>query len=115
MLYFSGSLGGPRHLDNRAVGLLIERRATGRKLAERMVLLAHEERAVRERLAHAPLVKRAVLQRVAREIRIRQRVSTRAENPNVSVLYVPRGRVDLIDLQPRVTGAGHRDIGERAL
>src|SRR5688572_17375167 len=36
-----------------AVGVLVERRATGGELAERMILRTHQRRAVAERAAHA--------------------------------------------------------------
>src|SRR5260221_7212356 len=74
----------PRQLDHRPVHLLIKRRAARRELAELIVLLAHQISTKRQRLAHAPLVEFAALQRIAGEIGIRQRAAPDAEETDVA-------------------------------
>ena len=65
----------PRFLHDFAVAVLIKWRTAGGELAQRMVLLPHEIRAERQRLADSALVEIAFFQRIGGEIRIRQRAA----------------------------------------
>src|SRR5438094_2919108 len=75
ILSMPAALRRPGFLHDLAVSLFIEWRTAGRKLPQRMVLLPHQIRTERQRLAHAPLVEvaSADASRSAGGIRARQR------------------------------------------
>src|SRR5579872_7483326 len=104
-----------RFLHDLPVAFFIERRAPRRKLSQRMMLLPHQIRAKRQRLAHAPLVQIALLHRIGREIRIRQRPASDPHKLNIALRQISRPGVDRVLLQPAISGPDHRQIGKRAL
>src|SRR5690242_10160582 len=105
----------PRQLHDRPVDFLVEGRAAGGELAERVMLLAHQVRAESESLADAALVQLAALQGVAREVGVSQSAAADAEKADAAVPNIAGAGVDRVLLQPAIAGADHGQPGERAL
>ena len=88
-----------------AVGLLVERRAAGRELAQRVVLRPHQRRAVAERAADALAVELAVVEQLPHQVRLRQRRPADADERHPAVADVRRPGLRQELLQVAVAGA----------
>src|SRR3954468_16430729 len=99
-----------RLLPDRAVRLLVERRAAGRELAQVVVLRPHQRRAVAERPADPLAVELAVVEQLLDEVRLRERRPTDSGKRAPAVPEVGRRRLRQELLQITVAAADDRQV-----
>src|SRR5581483_9736705 len=97
----------PRLLHDLAIHFLVKWRAAGRELAQWMILLTHQEGAVRQSFADSPFIELSLFKRIGGKIRIGQNAAPQAQKTDVPVEYVLRAGVDGVSLQPTVAGGRH--------
>src|ERR1700722_17658866 len=101
-----------RLLPDRPVHLLVKWRTARRKLAQFVVLGAHQCRAIAERAADALAVELAALLDLLHEVRLRQRRPADADEGAATVAHVGGGGVDQILLQIAIAAADDRPVRE---
>src|SRR5580765_6580484 len=89
------------------VDLLVKWRTASGKLAQFVVLGAHQGRAITERAAHALAVEPALLLNLLSKIRLRQCRSAYADESNLAVAEIGRSRMEHELLQVTVAAADH--------